>query len=101
LDRHLRDYLTCRFEARDSEKLFLSSATYHEYRGDSDAVALTEQYDFSEKGTVRFEKYHFQDGPLAARTCKVDVTGNWERYPYFGDYASMVEIRWVCQLSTI
>jgi hypothetical protein len=101
LDRRYRDYLTCRFDERNSGKVFLSSASYREYRGDCDSVAITEEYTFQEDGAFHFEKHHFQDGALASRTGKMDILWNWEPYPAFGDYDSMLEIKWVCGLGGI
>lgn len=101
LDDKYRDYLTCHFEERDNGKVFLSAATYRVYRGECDSVAVTEEFTFREDGTVLFEKRHFQDGVLALRTGKMDVLWNWEDYPTFGDYDSMLEIRWVCCLGEI
>ena len=101
LDRQCRDYLTCQFDERGNGKVFLSAATYREYRGDCDSVAITEEYTFQENGAVHFEKRHFQDGVLASRDGKMDVFWNWAPYPTFGDYDSLVEIRWVCGLGEI
>ena len=101
LDRRYRDYLTCQFEERDNGKVFLGAATYREYRGDCDSIAITEEYVFQENGAVHFEKHHFQDGVLASRTGKMDIIWNWEPYPAFGDYDSMLEIKWVCGLGGV
>mgnify|MGYP003645579866 CR=1 FL=1 len=101
LDHGYRDYLTCQFEERENENVFLSAATHRAYRGDCDSVAITEEYTFQEGGKAHFEKHHFQDGVLASRTGKMNVLWNWEAYPTFGDYDSMLEIRWVCALGQI
>jgi len=101
LDDNYRDYLTCQFEVRDNGKIFLSAATHRAYRGKCDSIAITEDYTFREEGTVLFEKRHFQDGVLALRTGKMDVVWNWENYPSFGDYDTLLEIRWVCNLGEI
>lgn len=101
LDHRFRDYLTCQFEERDQGNVFVSSATYREYRGESDSVKITEEYAFQEGGSVHFEKRHFQDGVLASRTGKMNVFWNWGSYPTFGDYDTMLEIRWVCCLGEI
>ena len=81
--------------------MFLGAATYREYRGDCNSVAITEEYRFQEDGSVHFEKRHFQDGVLALRCGKMDVLWNWEAYPTFGDYDTLLEIRWVCNLGGI
>jgi len=101
LDRAYRDYLTCQFEERDNGKVFLGAATFREYRGDCDSVATTEEFTFREDGAVHFEKRHVQDGVLASRDGKVDVLWNWEPYPTFGDYDTLLEIRWVCSLGEL
>ena len=101
LDFRFREYLVCRFQEQDNKRVFLASATYHEFRGQSDSVAITEHYTFQANGGIQFQKYHFQNGVVALRSSKMNMLWNWESYPDFGNYDSMLEIRWVCHLDTV
>lgn len=98
LDDHHREWMVGIYERRDGDRLFLSEATHQTFRGNSDAFALVETHHFREHGGVVIEERHFQTGVTAPRTFTMDVSRNWEDYPAFGDYESIVAMHWAAHL---
>lgn len=98
LDDHLRERMVGTYELRDGDRLFLSEATYQTFRGNSDAFALVETHRFREDGVVVIEERHFQTGFAPPRRITMDVSRNWEDYPAFGDYESILAMHWADHL---
>jgi hypothetical protein len=63
--------------------------THREFRGDSDKVKSGETWYFNQKGHATVEKEDFDIGGGFTKEIEVDVSGNWEHYPAFGDYRSV------------
>lgn len=101
MDYMLREWVIAHFEARDTDRLFLSQATYQTFRGKSDAVELREIHRFHEDGTVQIETHHFQSAVAAPHTFTMDVSRNWEPYPGFGDYESILALHWAEKLNAM
>jgi len=92
LDELLRIPLNYQFQERASGSLFLSMATYREFQNDSDVVTNGTSYIFKEDGTVMIENENFSAGTRSTCQSTVDVSGNWEQYPSFGDYSSIIRV---------
>ena len=101
MDYHLREWMVGLFEVFDGDRLFLTEANYQTFRGKSDAFALQETHRFQEDGTVVKEERHFQTGHAAPRTITMDVSRNWEPYPSFGDYESILALYWADKLRAV
>ena len=90
LDDRLRESLTYQFQEIEPGKLFLSMVTYREFEGDSDAVTSGTTYYFSTDGSIKIERESFDSHKLEMSESKEDVSGNYEDYPDFGQYDSLV-----------
>jgi hypothetical protein len=90
LDALVREYLCYTFDEVEPGRLFLSEATHREFDGDSDKVSRGETYIFKQDGSVRVEKENFLENSHSVAESKMDVTGNWDAYPSFGRYESII-----------
>jgi hypothetical protein len=92
LDSHLREYLSYQFQELEPGRLFLTMATHREFDGETDRVSYGTTYYFKPDGSVTVETEDFATANLATKEMKVDVNGNWETYPNFGDYGSLTRV---------
>jgi len=89
LDGLLREYISYRFQERESGMLFLSMATHRRFEGESDKVIWGITYYFEEDGLVAIEEEDFVTNILTSAKTYLDVSANWEPYPQFGEYESI------------
>jgi hypothetical protein len=89
LDGLKREYLSYQFQEKAPDRLFLSMATYRDFEGDSDRVKSATTYYFGVDGVVTVETQDFSSQFRQEKKVVADVTGNWERYPDFGDYSGL------------
>lgn len=92
LDARLREYLSYTFEEVSPGRLFLCTATHREFAGDTDEVLDGTTYFFKQDGRVIVETQNLLTGEKSTSESKTDVAGNWEPYPKFGEYESLVRI---------
>ncbi|SOE20418.1 hypothetical protein SAMN06298216_0911 [Spirosomataceae bacterium TFI 002] len=98
LDEHLRTYMSYDFtnksEVSMPEKLFLSVVTIWDFKGDSDKVVKITDYKFHTDGKfVIVERDHIKNEQTNSEAKnKIDVSANWEDYPGFGKYDSIIRI---------
>jgi len=92
LDDRQREYLCYQFQEIQPGRLFLTMATHREYDGESDRVKAGTTYYFKPDGRVTIESEDFGSTQLVTTETKRDVEGNWERYPNFGEYESVLRI---------
>ena len=92
LDDNIREYLSYQFQEVEPGRLFLTMATHRKFQGTSDATAIGTTYIFNRDGTVDVEDREFLSGKSSNRQLQADVSRNWEHYPIFGDYLSLVKI---------
>ena len=87
LDEHLREVLCYQFSEYEPGKIFLKTAIYREFDGDTDRVLTGSSYRFDQEGYVKIWRESF-DPHLLEETDRssMDVSGNFDRYPDFGDY---------------
>lgn len=96
LDELLRKYMsydfTDNFNEIKSDKLFLSSITFWEFDGNTDKMIKITNHIFKPDGsfhmTVRDLVTNEQIDSEAKN--KIEVSANWEDYPEFGDYNSLI-----------
>jgi hypothetical protein len=105
LDEYQRPYMVYSFSGSyDPSHLFLNSLHYFEYEGEDfkerdESIADTE-YGFRPNGQlIVYKEYTKEDGHRyeseQAATHPVNVSSNWEPYPPFNQYASLVRMkRW-------
>ena len=90
LDALLREYLSFQFQEVEPGRLFLTMATHREFEGDSDKVKCGTTYYFEQDGLVTIESEDFVKKTHSVKETQADVSGNWEPYPAFGQYQSVV-----------
>lgn len=90
LDKNLREYLDYSFQEVEPGRLFLTMATHREFQGDSDQVKKGTTYIFKEYGNVTVINEEFPDGAKTRKDAPADVSGNWQNYPSFGEYDSLL-----------
>jgi len=92
LDDHLRESLYYAFKEITAGKLFLSMATYREFDGDTDNVALGTTYIFSPDGLVKIRKQSFKPASLETAETSADVSQNYTPFPNFGEYDDLIRV---------
>jgi hypothetical protein len=90
LDERLREYLSYAFQEIEAGKLFLTRATHRYFDGDTDRVRKGTTYIFKPSGNVTVINEEFPNGGKTQHETTADVAGNWESYPAFGAYDSLV-----------
>ena len=96
LDELLRKYMsydfTDNFKEVKADKLFLSSITFWEFEGSTDKMVKITDHIFKPNGS-----FHMIERDLIANEQidseaknKIDVSSNWENYPEFGRYESLI-----------
>jgi len=90
LDKFLRGYLSYSFEEVEPGRLFLTMATHREFDGDYDQVKKGTTYVFKQNGNVVTLTEEFPNGDKTRGETSADVSGNWENYPAFGEYDSLL-----------
>ena len=90
LDKLLREYLSYSFQELRPGRLFLSMATHREFDGDSDKVKKGTTYIFKQNGNVTIRNAEFPGDGYTKHETTADVSGNWENYPAFGEYDSLL-----------
>ena len=93
LDGNLRETLSYDFHALEPNRVFLTMAVSREFLGGSDQVAKASVYTFSPTGNVAIRREIF----LPSHSTEVaesvhDVSGNWDAFPAFGDYSSLLQV---------
>jgi hypothetical protein len=92
LDELGREFLSYQFQEVKPGYLFLTMATHREFDGETDRVKFGTTYYFKPEGSVTIETEHFATLDRDTKEMEVDVHGNWEAYPKFGDYLSITRI---------
>ena len=90
LDTSLREYLSYQFQELEPGRLFLTMATHREFEGGSDKVKSGTTYYFKQDGSVTIESEDFLTNTRSVKEAYTDVSGNWEPYPQFGQYLSII-----------
>lgn len=91
-DGKTREYMTYEFRPRDG-KLFLENVMFFEFDGDTTKVARREDIRFDPNGATSTLVTDFITGEQQKSAPRqVDVSGNWEPYPEFGKYESLLRL---------
>jgi hypothetical protein len=92
LDNSMREFLSYQFQEIEPGRLFLTMATHREFDGETDQVTFGTTYYFKPDGCVTVESDDVAAAQLATKELRTDVSGNWETYPAFGEYCSLVRV---------
>jgi hypothetical protein len=65
-------------------------ATYREFRGDTDKVAVGTSYMFARDGKVQIRRESFDPHQLETATSSAAVAANYSPSPGFGEYADLI-----------
>lgn len=96
LDEHLRTYMSYDFTNKSEElrpeKLFLSVVKIWEFKDETDRIVKITDYKFHTDGKfVIIERDHIKNEQINSEAKhKIDVSANWEDYPEFGKYDSII-----------
>ena len=92
LDASLRCYLSYTFQEVKPNRLFLTRATHREFDGASDRVKSGTTLYFKQDGGVTIITEDCDSQTHTREETRSDVSGNWEPYPEFGNYDSIVRV---------
>ncbi|MEA9396577.1 hypothetical protein [Lelliottia amnigena] len=96
LDEQQKEYLMYQFQLLESGRLFLSMAVYREFAehpGEGAGilnVAHGTTYLFDEDGKTVVREEKFNPYTLEESQTIADVTGNYDVFPEFGEYDSLI-----------
>ena len=88
MDDEFREALSYHFEEIEPGHLFLTMAIHREYEGDTDDVTVGTSYIFKQNGNGFIRRETFDPHVLdeSRERSSLDITGNYDRYPDFGEY---------------
>lgn len=95
LNENLQEYLLYNFKIIDDVRLFLSMAIYREFAEcDGKGAGILNvlhgtTYIFNEDGSTVLKDEHFHPYKLEESQIMVDVAGNYDTFPEFGEYDSL------------
>lgn len=92
LDRHVREFVYYAFKEVEPGELFLSTATYREFEGDSDAVSVATTYSFDRHGDVKMRRQSLNPHRLEFSASIADVAANYAAWPEFGEYHDLTKV---------
>jgi hypothetical protein len=90
LDSSLREYLSYTFDEVQPGRVFLNEATHREFENGSDKVKKGTTYIFKQDGSVTIISEDFPTNIRSVKETQADISGNWDSYPQFGEYQSLV-----------
>jgi hypothetical protein len=89
MDHLCRQYLRYNFQEKQPSRLFLASAYYWDYEEGGNSPVSTKLFAFDENGLVIMEERDGNGKVVRELETVASISENWERYPDFGDYASI------------
>jgi hypothetical protein len=101
IDENLRTYMSYTFMGADNiadwrkdygSKLLLEDITFWEFEGDTDKVIKISNHIFKPDGSFHMiERDLITNEQIDSEAKnKIDITSNWEDYPEFGKYESLI-----------
>ena len=86
LDDLLRDFLSYNFKEIKPEELFLSMAVHRDFYDKKNQIKKGSSYIFNQNGSLIIRKKSFNPQSLDETNISIDTSGNYEKYPSFGQY---------------
>jgi hypothetical protein len=90
LDDDRREYLMYSFKELRPGHIFLKQAIYREFDDESAELSIAMIFAFDEKGGIIVERQDRQKGKTETRKAKADPQLNWDRFPEFGAYETLL-----------
>jgi len=72
--------------------MFLSRVTIRDFVGDTTKLKVAETFRFAREGKVEISRHTEEPQRFQTKTNDVDVSGNFEVKPVFGEYESIIRI---------
>lgn len=82
-------YLIYEFTVEEKGNIFLKIASYYKYDSEKKIESMT--FNFQSNGKIMMEKRNFANDEVEEKVAIDDVKGNWDKYPKFGDYSSLLK----------
>ena len=92
LDDFLREFLSYNFKEIKLGELFLSMAVHREFYDKSDQIKIGNSYIFNKNGDLVIRKKTFNPQSLDETNVSIDTSGNYEKYPNFGQYDNLLKM---------
>lgn len=92
LDAEVREFLYYAFKEVEPGRLFLSTATFRQFDGNTDKVVLGTTYVFKQDGTVKVQRQHFDPHSVQSLDAVVNVSDNYSPWPEFGKYGELIRL---------
>ncbi len=92
LDNKLRENLIYQFVLQANGKLFLQTAVYREYKGDTDKIVSATSYTFKPSGETKITKVNLVNNKKTESDITSNVESNWESLPNFGEYDNLLKV---------
>ncbi|MCI0417511.1 hypothetical protein L0222_32495 [bacterium] len=91
LDDNNREYLTYSFKVIDNNRMFLSTAHFHEFEENQDSPARSTNFYFETDGRVTIEEIDRASKSIKRKQGEFkDLSPNWETVPDFGHYEHLL-----------
>ena len=90
MNENCEKYLTYAFHREKEDDLFLNAVYYHDYDENNIETQIL-IFGFETTGQLFMEKRNLLTGDVEEREAKVDISCNWEKFPKFGDYDSLIK----------
>lgn len=92
-DDLMRSYVVYNFIDRAGRNcLFMCRAEHRVFSEDTPRTVKQTIYNFLEDGKLLIQERDYGEGGEMTSEAKVNVAGNWEVYPKFGQYGGLIEI---------
>jgi hypothetical protein len=91
LDDDRREYLLYSFKELRSGHLFLKQAIHREFDSETGELSIATIFAFDEKGKIIIERQDRKNDDIETRKAKADPAPNWERFPEFGTYETLLQ----------
>ena len=89
-DKDMNVFLLYGFRRKDNNKLFLNAAYHYLYKN---ATKIEQTiFNFKDTGELFMERRNIESKNVEEREAIVDVSYNWEEYPEFGNYCSLIRV---------
>lgn len=89
-DKDMNVFLLYGFCRKDNNKLFLNGAYHYLYK-DGTKIEQT-IFNFKDTGELFIERRNIEANSVEEKEAIVDISSNWEEYPEFGNYCSLIRV---------
>ena len=88
MDSDVRKYLTYAFHRETDDDIFLNVDYYHRYEREKETELII--FSFEKSGRMNIEKQNLVNGYLDTKETFTEVACNWDKFPEFGNYSSLI-----------